>query len=243
MTWSIFTGKRSCLDFVECYGNMSESTEKVGKPLSVSSELVADEAAVPAESSTGHDASEGPSAWSLLRELLETVILSLVIFLVIRQGVQNYRIESHSMQPNFYEGEFVLVNKLAYKLGDPARGDVIVFRNPANEDEDYIKRVIGLPGDTLQFNGDSLYVNGEPLDDSFTTQPTYAPIAEPVVVSPEHLFVMGDNRPNSRDSRAFGLLDDDLVVGKAWVRVWPIDEMGLIDHYSLEPGVSLAVEE
>ncbi len=119
-----------------------------------------------------------------MRELLETVILSLVIFLVIRQGVQNYRIESHSMEPNFFEGQFVLVNKLAYKLGEPERGDVVVFRNPGNEDEDYIKRVIGIPGDTIQFADGEVYVNGEYLDEPFVNAPTLAPIQDPIVVSP-----------------------------------------------------------
>ncbi len=85
-------------------------------------------------------------AWQILRELLETVVLALVIFLVIRQGVQNYRIESHSMEPNFSENQFVLVNKLAYRFGDPKQGDVIVFHNPNNPAEDYIKRIVGLPG-------------------------------------------------------------------------------------------------
>lgn len=204
--------------------------------------LVADEEAGLTSDETADG--ERVSGWSLVRELLETILLSLVIFLVIRQGVQNYRIESHSMQPNFYEGQFVLVNKLAYKLGEPNRGDVIVFRNPANPDEDYIKRVIGLPGDTLQFYDGAVYADGEMMDGSFTIAPTYAPMSdEPVVVSPSHLFVMGDNRPNSRDSRSFGLLDDDLVVGKAWLRVWPFAEMGFIDHLALEPGVPLSAEE
>ncbi len=83
--------------------------------------------------------------WLLLRELVETVVLSLVIFLLIRQVVQNYRIESHSMEPNSMRGKFILVNKLAYKLGAPQRGDVIVFHNPNNTDEDYIKRGSGCP--------------------------------------------------------------------------------------------------
>ena len=95
------------------------------------------------------------TAGSLLRELIETVVLALILFLVIRQVVQNYRIESHSMEPNFYEGQFVLVNKLAYKLGTPHRGEVLVFHNPNNTKEDYIKRIIGLPGDQVEVIGDT----------------------------------------------------------------------------------------
>lgn len=179
---------------------------------------------------------EQPSAWSMARELLETVVLALVIFLVIRQGIQNYRIESHSMLPNFQEGEFVLVNKLAYRLGEPSRGDVVVFHNPNNAKEDYIKRIVGLPGDTIEFREDRVYLNGAALDEPYVNPPTRANgLGNPVVVEPDSLFVMGDNRPNSRDSRSFGSLSQDLVVGKAWVRVWPFGRLGVVDHEDVGP--------
>lgn len=215
---------------------MAESTEKTGETLAVSTDytLVTDDVAEEKEET------QSPTAWSMLRELLETIILALVIFLVVRQGVQNYRIESHSMEPNFYENQFVLVNKLAYKIGEPDRGDVVVFRNPNNENEDYIKRVIGLPGDTVTFRDGETYVNGEMVDDSFTNEPTNPSSFQEIVISPEHYFVMGDNRPNSRDGRVFGPIEDDLLEGKAWLRVWPFSAMGLIDHLDLEPGVPLA---
>ena len=226
---------------------MTESTTDAGEEFAVPAEytLTDQESTAPAQQEIPASSDEQPTVtgWSMLRELLETVVLSLVIFLVVRQGVQNYRIESHSMEPNFFDGQFVLVNKLAYKLGEPDRGDVIVFRNPGNEDEDYIKRVIGKPGDTIQFVDGEVYVNGEYLDEPFVNAPTLAPIQEPVVVSPDHLFVMGDNRPNSRDSRSFGLLDEDLLVGKAWVRIWPFSEAGRVGHLPLEPGVPFVEQE
>jgi signal peptidase I len=179
--------------------------------------------------------------WMLLRELVETVVLSLLIFLVIRQVVQNYRIESTSMEPNFHEGQFILVNKLAYRIGAPQRGDVIVFHNPDNPNEDYIKRVIALPGDTLEIVDQSVLVNGKLLEEPYPMNllvrgSQYGPI----VVESDHLFVMGDNRPNSKDSRSFGQLSEDLVVGQAWVRVWPLSLFGAIRHYDLEPGVAAA---
>ncbi len=90
---------------------------------------------------------------ALLRELIETVVLSLILFLIIRQVIQNYRIESTSMLPNFHEGQFVLVNKLAFKLGEPHRGEVLVFHNPDLPSEDFIKRIIGLPGDSVEVQG------------------------------------------------------------------------------------------
>ena len=179
--------------------------------------------------------------WMMLRELIETVVLSLVIFLLIRQVVQNYRIESHSMEPNFYEGEFILVNKLAYKLGAPERGDVLVFHNPNNPDEDYIKRIIGLPGDTVEIHDGRVFINGQPLIEDYPIKeiPRSA-VYEAEVIQPDHLFVMGDNRPQSSDSRSFGQLSEDLIVGKAWVRVWPFNKFGIIEHYDLEPDAAFA---
>ncbi len=183
---------------------------------------------------------EQPSmGWMLARELIETVVLSLIIFLLIRHVVQNYRIESHSMEPNFYEGQFILVNKLAYKLGSPSRGDVIVFQNPNNTDEDYIKRVIALSGDTLEIRDQDILINGqvqhEPYPQNYLLPNTYY---GPVVIPPDHLFVMGDNRPNSRDGRSFGPLAQDLVIGKTWVRLFPFSKFGPIKNYDLQPSAS-----
>jgi signal peptidase I len=184
------------------------------------------------------------SGWMLVRELVETIVLALVMFLLIRQVVQNYRIESHSMEPNFFEGQFILVNKLAYRLGEPVRGDVIVFHNPTNPAEDYIKRVIGLPGDAVEIRDQSIYINDQLLEEPFASNPiTPGTAYGPEVVAPDHLFVMGDNRPNSSDSRRFGQLSEDLVVGKAWLRIWPLPVMGLITHYDLQPGVPAAAAQ
>ncbi len=184
--------------------------------------------------------SNAQSAGSLLRELVETIVLALLLFLVIRQVVQNYRIESHSMEPNFYEGQFVLVNKLAYRLGEPHRGEVLVFHNPGNTDEDYIKRIIGLPGDSIEVVGDTVLINGQELSQPFThnlnPEDSYF---GPLVVPEDTLFVMGDNRPRSSDSRAIGPIDQDLVVGKAWLRIWPLSLFGLVEHFKLEPGVAV----
>ncbi|MCB0062689.1 MAG: signal peptidase I [Caldilineaceae bacterium] len=195
-----------------------------------SGNLVGQATAQPAENQTS-------AAWILLRELLETIILSLIIFLLIRQVVQNYRIESHSMQPNFYEGEFILVNKLAFKLGVPERGEVIVFHNPNNVEEDYIKRVIGLPGDTIEIHEQTVLINGEVFEEPYQIN-AFRPGENfgPETIPPDQLFVMGDNRGNSSDSRRIGTIPEELVVGQAWLRVWPMNRWGLIKHYNLEPG-------
>jgi signal peptidase I len=222
---------------------MSETTKNIPDPFALQSDLASTspldlEETPAAETNTDIAPNQPPMLWMLLRELVETVVLSLIIFLLIRQVVQNYRIESHSMQPNFYEGQFILVNKLAYKIGVPARGEVIVFHNPNNHDEDYIKRVIGLPGDMVQVRDQTIYINNQILDQPYGPNP-FPPDTNfgPALVPPNHLFVMGDNRPNSSDSRnpAVGPIDESLIVGKAWLRVWPFDVFGLVPHYTLEP--------
>lgn len=216
---------------------MSDTQGKVGDQYQLQAEPAS--AVVEAGSSN----SEAMSAGAMIRELVETIALALILFLVIRQVVQNYRIESHSMEPNFVEGQFVLVNKLAYKLGEPQRGEVLVFHNPGNTSEDYIKRIIGLPGDTVQLVGDAVYINGKELPQPFEHEqnlPDYQ--YGPVVVPDNTLFVMGDNRPRSSDSRAIGPIDENLVVGKAWLRVWPFNKFGFVSHYQLEPGAETTTQ-
>lgn len=222
---------------------MSKSTQNANDPFALQTDytqpvgdLLLNEQAETMPSSTH----QPPAIWLLLRELLETIVLSLVIFLLIRLVIQNYRIESHSMQPNFYEGEFILVNKLAFKLGEPARGEVIVFHNPSNIDEDYIKRVIGLPGDLVEIREQAIYINGQALAEPYATNP-FRDNYGPETVPENHLFVMGDNRGNSSDSRRIGPIPEELIVGQAWLRVWPFDRAGLIEHYELEPGQAIKV--
>lgn len=192
------------------------------------------QAVFPAEQSD-----EEPAGFkSLLRETLETVILAVLIFLVIRTLVQNYRIEGQSMEPNFQHGQYLLVNKLAYRLGDYSRGDVIVFHYPNNPSQDYIKRVIGLPGDTIEFRDGVLIVNGlnvaEPYDQ--------VPIARDIqaqTVAPGFLYVLGDNRPASSDTRTWGQLSQEFVIGKAWFAIWPVGDAGPVAHPTIELGPAL----
>lgn len=164
-----------------------------------------------------------------LREIAETVILTLVIFLLIRTVVQNFRVEGMSMEPNFHDGQFLLINKLAYKLGDLERGDVIVFRYPRDPSRDFIKRVIGLPGETVEIINGQVYVNGELLSDNYhTNEAGYNSGA--VTLGPDELFVLGDNRPNSSDSHSWGPLPRDLIIGRVVLSYWPPDEWGIIKH-------------
>ena len=194
----------------------------------------------PAAYAVDQSGEEDPSLKSLLRETLETVVLAILIFLVIRSLVQNYRIEGQSMEPNFQHGQYLLVNKLAYRLGEYRRGDVIVFHYPNNPSQDYIKRVIGLPGDTVEFQDGVLIVNGLSVEEPYDQVPIARNI-EAQTVAPGFLYVLGDNRPASSDTRTWGQLSQEFVIGKAWFAIWPVDRAGLVEHPAIE--VESALEQ
>jgi signal peptidase I len=173
---------------------------------------------------------EPKSNWRrALVDMLETITLSLALFLIINAVSERIRVESISMEPNLIPGDFVIVNKLAYELGgSPDRGDVIVFRYPPNPEQiPYIKRIIGLPGDNIHIAAGSVYVNGELLVESYIKIPTNR--GGDWTVPDNSLFVMGDNRNNSSDSRAWGYVPFDNIIGRAEVIYWPPEEWGLLN--------------
>jgi signal peptidase I len=163
-------------------------------------------------------------------DVLETLILSVVLFAGINAISARIRVDGYSMEPTLHSGEFVIVNKLAYRLGTPKTGDVIVFHFPRNTEEEYIKRVIGLPGDEVTISGGKVTVNGQTLDEPYI----YAPPAyeRSLLVPEDSLFVLGDNRNNSSDSHQWGTVPLGYVVGKAVFVYWPPQDWGLIDHIS-----------
>ena len=159
---------------------------------------------------------------SLFRELLQTVALTLVIFLGVRAGVQNFRVDGQSMEPNLQNGEYILVNKIDYMIQAPQRGDIIVFRAiPANEpDRDFVKRVIGLPGEKVAVHNGAVFINNRRLSEPYIrTPPDYT--FPDSVVPPNNYFVLGDNRNNSMDSHMWRWLPREDIVGKAWISYWP----------------------
>ncbi len=180
-------------------------------------------------------ANPSPGWWPVLREIVETVVLTLVIFLLVRTVIQNFRVEGMSMEPNFHDGQFLLINKLAYRLGEPARGDVIVFRYPLDPSRDFIKRVIGLPGETVEIRNGQVLINNQPISDPATVNNANYNMA-PVTLGPEEMFVLGDNRPNSSDSHSWGTLPTDHVIGKVVLSYWPPSDWGLIRHGMADPG-------
>ena len=165
---------------------------------------------------------------SLLRDLLETAILTVAIFLVVRVGLQNFRVEGDSMTPNLHNGEYILVNKVDYMLHGPQRGDVVVFRAvPAGQpDRDFIKRVVGLPGETVAVNHNTVYINGHPLKEPYYHYPMNYVFAKQKVPA-NNYFVLGDNRSNSEDSHLWKWLPRKYIIGKAWVSYWPLHDMHL----------------
>jgi len=167
----------------------------------------------------------------LAREIVETVALTVIIFLVIRFAVQSYRVQGPSMQPGLVTNDYVLVNKVAYLFHQPERGDVIVFHYPLDTSEDFIKRVIGLPGDTIVIAAKTVTVDGVTLSEPYISQPAN-PSGQKWIVPQNDYFVLGDNRPVSDDSRDWGYVPKDDIVGKAVIVYWPFKSWELINTNS-----------
>jgi signal peptidase I len=167
----------------------------------------------------------------LAREIVETIALALLIFLAIHFTIQNYQIDGPSMQNTLHTGQYVLVNKVAYLFHAPERGDIIVLQEPDNPNRDLIKRVIGLPGDTIRWDGTNVWVNGTELSEPYITKASNYN-ANTVTLGKDQYFVMGDNRPQSEDSRAFGVVPKDYIIGKAILVDWPFNQWKMLDTYS-----------
>jgi signal peptidase I len=176
----------------------------------------------------GVEASNGSNFWRFLRDILETLVLAIILFLAINAISARIRVDGSSMVPTLTNGQFVIVNRLTYKLGDPNHGDVIVFDYPRDPEQEYIKRIIGLPGDTIEMNSGHVYINGQIIDEPYIAAD--ARNAGEWTVPGDHVFVLGDNRNNSQDSRNFGFVSMDSIIGKALVIYWPPTDWGIITH-------------
>jgi signal peptidase I len=169
------------------------------------------------------------SGKSFFSELLQTLLLAALLYFAIDAVFARVRVLNISMQPTLYEGNIVLVNKLAYKFGDMKTGDVVIFHDPHNREEDFIKRLIGKPGDLVVVREGEVYVNGNPLDEPYiASQPVYSGSWE---VPQDSIFVLGDNRNQSSDSHSWGFVPLTDVVGKALVVYWPLDEVKVVTHH------------
>lgn len=173
--------------------------------------------------------SEKPTDWKRVAlDILETLVLAVVLYFGINAISVRVRVDGFSMIPTLQNGEYILVNKLAYKVGNPQRGDIVVFVYPADPQEDLIKRVIGLPGEKVAIHDRTVTVNGVQLNEPYIAA---APLYDGEwVVSEGQLFVLGDNRNESKDSHQWGLLPVENVVGKAVLIYWPPPEWQVINH-------------
>lgn len=161
-------------------------------------------------------------------DILETLVLAVVLYFGINAVSARVRVDGFSMRPTLQDGEYILVNKLAYKFSEPVRGDIVVFVFPVNPEEDLIKRIIGLPGDTITIQDGVLSVNGVVMDEPYINAP---PAYNGTwTVSEGELFVLGDNRNDSRDSHQWGLLPIENVIGRAVLIYWPPEEWQVIRH-------------
>jgi signal peptidase I len=168
------------------------------------------------------------TVWLWLVELGETVLPAIVIAVLINLFLaQATRVYGSSMEPNLHTDQRLVVEKISYRLHSPRRGDVVVIRMPERGPELLIKRVIGLAGETIEIRSGVVYINEQPLEEDYLVRKasgTYGPTTIPE----GHVFVMGDNRGASNDSRVFGPVSLDRVVGRAWVSYWPFDSLGIV---------------
>ncbi|MEW6568505.1 MAG: signal peptidase I [Chloroflexota bacterium] len=179
-------------------------------------------------------AASGPrstSALHLLAELVQTLLIAVFLFFVVDRTTARIRVDGNSMEPSLHDGDLVVVNRLAYWLGEPARGDIIVFYFPYDPEKRYIKRLIGLPGDQITVRGGQLYINGQGLHERYTTGESSRD--GNWVVGPNEVFVLGDNRANSSDSSDWGTVPMSEVIGKAFLVYWPPWDLRVIPHYDL----------
>ena len=176
-----------------------------------------------------------------MRELLNTAIYLLcvlgAVWLVITVVGQRTEVEGASMENTLHNGDNLIVDKLSYRFHDPERFDIIVFPFQFQDNTYYIKRIIGLPGETVQIMDDgSIYINGEKLEENYGMEvikpETIGRAAEPIELGDDEYFVMGDNRNNSSDSRTdmVGNITRENIIGKAWLRIWPVSDFGVLQH-------------
>ncbi len=192
-------------------------------------------------------------------EVLQTLVLAVLIFLAVRTIAQNFRVEGSSMEPGLHDGQYLLVNKALYfKInlntlgkylpfvdgGDnperflfrgPKRGDIVVFRFPRDPDRDFIKRIIGVPGDTVEVVDGTVFVNGVVLDESYTNAEARSDFDKQVVPTGNY-FVLGDNRGNSSDSRSWGFVPEANIIGQAMFTYWPLGDLGGVGNRSINLG-------
>jgi signal peptidase I len=172
-------------------------------------------------------------------DILEVVVFAIAIFLFLYLLVlQPHKIKGQSMEPNFHDGEFLLTDKVTYRFSQPKRGDVIVFKAPGTNNDEFIKRIIGLPGEKLSINNGKVNINEKTVEEGYlpdtllTEGGMFLKEGQAVTIPENHFFVLGDNRIASSDSRTWGFITKDEITGRAWVTYWPPPKLGVIESVS-----------
>ncbi len=173
---------------------------------------------------------------SVIWETLQTLVLAGLLIVFFRAFVfQNFVVEGSSMYPTLMQGDRLIVSRLSYIFGEPDRGDIIVFQYPFGPERDFVKRIIGLPGETLAIQNGQVFIDGKPLPPETYVQNRSSENYGPVTLGEDEYFVMGDNRTGSSDSRSWGPLQKHFIIGKAWLIYYPFDRFTVIHHPDLEP--------
>jgi signal peptidase I len=176
----------------------------------------------------------------ILREILIIIVLGSAVFFIPRATLQTYEVFQSSMEPNFYEGQWLMVNKAAYWFGNPERGDVVICKAPNKSGEEWIKRIIALPGDTVRIDHGVVYINGVQLVEPYVQRPFNYSMDE-ITVPPGNYFFLGDNRNVSNDSHLGWFMAREGVIGKAWLVTWPPSAWGSVPAYPIGNQVVLFV--
>lgn len=177
----------------------------------------------------------GPSLGAKVIEFIQTLVIFLAIGTAIYLFIaQPHRVSGQSMYPTLENGDYILTNKIGYTFGEPQRGQIIVFKEPRDESLDFIKRIVGIPSDRLKIQNGRVYLNGEVLEEAYlnpsvTTLPAaFLKEGQEVIIPEKRYIVVGDNRLASSDSREWGFITRDEIIGQAFFRYWPINSIGLI---------------
>lgn len=185
---------------------------------------------------------EKATFWSVIVDIIETVVVAAAIFVVVYLFLlQPHQVKGDSMNPNFHDSEYILTDKISYRFTSPSRGDVIIFKAPTDPDVDFIKRVIALPGEKVKITDGKIVIYNSQNPNGFVLNEPYqingptsggkeAPQNTEVTVGKDEYFVLGDNRVESFDSRSWGMLPKKNIIGKAWLRYWPLPKFGFIPH-------------
>ena len=174
-------------------------------------------------------------AGGFLLDIVETFVIALAMFVIMYLFLfQPHQVRGSSMYESFHDEEYLLTDKITYRLSEPKRGDVIIFRAPKQEDYDYIKRIVGLPGELIKVSNCHVFVNDQLLKESYllenlcTSGGRFWQTDQNIPVPENQYFVLGDNRPRSSDSRDWGTVPRENIIGKAWYRYWPLERIGIV---------------